>query len=191
MPSRLEPPSLIKTLHKIVQIFEKEKIDYMLIGGLVLPAYGQIRTTQDIDIAVTVKNIENLKHLFGELRERSFEIPSSPMLEAACAYLFDTENAVDVEIWQKPDGIIFDEQLFRRRNLAALAEGLQVWIIGPEDFIINKLARKDRRVQDETDVISVLVRQKGELDEKYLAERAKKADVQGLLEILQRRAKTA
>lgn len=162
----------------------------MLIGGLVLPAYGQIRTTQDIDVAVTVKNIENLKHLFGELRERGFEIPSSSMLEAACIHLFDTENAVDVEIWQKPDGIIFDQQLFRRRNLIALAEDLQVWIIGPEDFIINKLARKDRRVQDETDVISVLVRQKGELDEKYLAERAKKADVQGLLEILQRRAKT-
>lgn len=162
----------------------------MLIGGLVLPAYGQIRTTQDIDVAVTIKNIENLKHLFGELRERSFEIPSSPMLEAACVYLFDTDNAVDVEIWQKPDGIIFDEQLFRRRNLVALAEDLQVWIIGPEDFIINKLARKDRRVQDETDVISVLVRQKEELDEKYLAERAKKAGVQGLLEILQRRART-
>lgn len=177
----------MKTLHKLVQLFEKEKIDYMLIGGLVLPAYGQIRTTQDIDVAIAIKDIKTLKHMFDELKNQNFEIPSAPTLSAACIYLFDRENVVDVEIWQQPDGVIFDKQLLQKRTRITLWRDLHAWAIGPEDFIINKLARKDRRVQDETDVVSVLVRQKNKLDEKYLVHRAKKFEVLGLLEALKKK----
>jgi len=190
LPSRFETPSLLRTLQKLVQIFEREKIDYMLIGGLVLPAYGQIRTTQDIDIAITIKNIETLRHVFEELRKKNFEIPTTPNLDAACIYLFDRENVVDVEIWQRPDGVTFDKQLLQKRTRLPLAENLLAWAIGPEDFIINKLARKDRRVQDEIDVISVLVRQKDRLDENYLARRAKEFEMLGLLEALRKKAQT-
>ena len=160
----------------------------MLIGGLVLPAYGQIRTTQDIDIAIAIKNIETLRHVFEELRKKNFEIPTTPNLAAACIYLFDRENVVDVEVWQRPDGVTFDKQLLQRRNRLSLAKDLHVWAIGPEDFIINKLARKDRRVQDEADVVSVLVRQKDTLDENYLVRRAKEIEVFGLLEALKKKA---
>jgi hypothetical protein len=162
-------------------------IDYMLIGGIVLPAYGQIRTTQDIDLAISVKEIKTLRQLFEKLRKNNFEIPTTPNLDAACVYLFDRENIVDVEIWQQPDGVIFDKQLLQRRTRLPLAENLVVWAIGPEDFIINKLARKDRRVQDEADVVSVLVRQKDTLDENYLLRRAKEFEVLGLLEALKKK----
>jgi len=178
----------LRTLQKLVQVFEREEIDYMLIGGLVLPAYGQIRTTQDIDVAITVREIETLRQLFEELRKNNFEIPTTPNLRAACVYLFDRENVVDVEVWQKPDGVTFDKQLLRRRTRLPLAENLVVWAIGPEDFIINKLARKDRRVQDEADVVSALVRQKDTLDENYLMQRAKKFGTLGLLEALKKKA---
>jgi len=162
----------------------------MLIGGLVLPAYGQIRATQDIDMAIAIKDIETLKRVFETLRKKSFEIPTTPNLDAACVYLFDRENVVDVEIWQRPDGVTFDEQLHRRRTRLPLAKDLLVWAIGPEDFIINKLARKDRRVQDEVDVVSVLVRQEDRLDEDYLVWRAKECGVLGLLEALKKKSKT-
>jgi hypothetical protein len=42
---------------------------------------------------------------------------------------------------------------------------------------VNKLARKDRGVQDEQDAISVLTKQKGKLDHAYLKRRANEADV--------------
>jgi len=190
LPSRFAIPSLLRTLHKLVQVFEREKIDYMLLGGIVLPAYGQIRTTQDIDVAIAVKDIETLRRLFEKLRRNNFEIPTTPNLDAACVYLFDRENVVDVEIWQQPDGVIFDKQLLQRRTRLPIAENLVVWAIGPEDFIINKLARKDRRVQDEADVISILVRQKDKLDQDYLVQRAKKFDAIGLLESLKKKAQT-
>lgn len=59
-----------------------------------------------------------------------------------------------------------------------------MFAIGPEDFIVNKLARKDRGVQDEKDVISVLSRQKGKLDYIYLENRAKRAGVGEVLMVL-------
>jgi len=187
LPSESEIPSFTKALRKLVQAFEKEKMDYMLIGGLALPAYGLIRATQDIDIAIAVKNIESLEHLFKNLIERSVKPTSKPILGAACMYFLDSENMVDIEIWQKPDGIIFDEELLKRRNYIELEKNLFVWVVSAEDFIINKLARTDRRAQDESDVISVLARQKGKLDRKYLKERAEKAGVLALLKTLERK----
>lgn len=190
MHSESEIPSFTKCLRKLVKVFEKEKIDYMVIGGLALPAYGQVRATQDIDVAMAVKTVESLKSLLKRLGEQSFQVTSKPILEAACTYVFDLENAVDVEIWQKPDGITFDEELFRRRKRVEVAKNLSVWIIGPEDFIINKLARTDRRAQDENDVLSVLEGQKGKLDRKYLIERAREAGVLALLEALERKLRS-
>jgi len=187
LPSESGIPSFTKALHKLVQAFEKEKMDYMLIGGLALPAYGLVRATQDIDIAIAVKNIESLERLFKKLIERSIKPTSKPILGAACTYFWDSENMVDIEIWQKPDGIIFDKELLRRRNYIELEKNLLVWIVSAEDFIINKLARTDRRALDESDVISVLARQKGKLDGKYLKERAEKAGVLALLKTLERK----
>jgi len=44
--------------------------------------------------------------------------------------------------------------------------------MGPEDFIVNKLARPDRGAVDEQDVKSVLVRQANTLDNKYLTKKS-------------------
>lgn len=60
-------------------------------------------------------------------------------------------------------------------------------MIGPEDFIVNKLARSDRRAQDEADAASVLARQDGKIDYKYLWKRAEAAGVKGTLEAIVKR----
>jgi hypothetical protein len=65
-----------------------------------------------------------------------------------------------------------------------------MFAISPEDFVVNKLARKDRGVQDEQDAVSVLARQEGKLDYSYLKTRANKAEVIGLLETLMQRSQT-
>jgi hypothetical protein len=63
-------------------------------------------------------------------------------------------------------------------------DDFEMFAIGPEDFIVNKLSHKDRGTQDELDVVSVLKRRKGTLDYEYLAKRARTADVTGLLRTL-------
>jgi hypothetical protein len=98
--------------------------------------------------------------------------------------LTDLENRAEIEVWTKPDGVTFDDELLRRRVKVRPFDDFEMFAIGPEDFIVNKLSRKDRGVQDETDVVSVLERQKRKLDHEYLAKRAKAADAMGLLQAL-------
>lgn len=188
LPSESKTPSLIECLRKLVEVFEEENIDYMFIGGLALPAYGEIRATQDVDVAVLVTNLQTLEHLFNELAKRSFELTAEPMLEAACIYVLDRKNMVDVKIWLKPDGIKFDKELLKRRQRREIPD-MEVWVIGPEDFIVNKLSRADRRARDESDVVSVLIGQRGKLDREYLEKRAKEFDVFSLLQALEDKVK--
>lgn len=187
MHSTSETPSLASCAKKLVAILERGKIDYMFIGGLALPAYGQIRATQDIDIAIAVGDLRKLEQLITDLKSEGFEAPATPRLEAACIYLLDREDSVDVELWQKPDGVQFDRELLSRRRQANLLGDVRIWIIGPEDFIVNKLARVDRGARDESDAASVLIEMKDKLDREYLENRAKQFAVNELLKTLERR----
>jgi len=156
----------------------------MLIGGYALPAYGRIRATLDVDMAIDA-SFSGVVKLYGSLRESGYQPASSPQPDASLFVLTDLENMVEIEVWTKPDGIVFDEELLRRRvRVRPFNDDFEMFAVGPEDFIVNKLARKDRGVQDEQDVISVLKRRKENLDYDYLARRAKRADVFGLLETL-------
>jgi hypothetical protein len=157
----------------------------MLIGGYALPAYGQIRATQDLDIAIVTNSLSEVVELQKRLVEGGYQLPSSPNKRAPFFVLTDLENRTEIEVWTKPDGVTFDDELLRRRvKVRPFDDDFEIFAIGPEDFIVNKLFRKDRGVQDEMDVVSVLKLQKGKLDYEYLAQRAKAADVTGLLRTL-------
>ncbi|MCJ7470257.1 nucleotidyltransferase, partial [Candidatus Bathyarchaeota archaeon] len=115
------------------------------------------------------------------LTSNDFEVtvgsPQNPLI-----VVLDRKEKVEMELWLKPDGVVFDAELLRRRRKARLDAKVEAWVISPEDFIVNKLARPDRGVIDEQDVKSVLVRQEGKLDEEYLKRRAREAGVLTLLE---------
>jgi hypothetical protein len=66
-----------------------------------------------------------------------------------------------------------------------------MFVIGPEDFIVNKLARPDRRAQDEGDAASVLAKQGEKIDQKYLWKRAEAAGVRDMFEEIVKRVKEA
>ena len=174
-------PGISQGLRKLVETLDKENVPSMLIGGYALPAYGRIRATQDIDIAIAARFSEVVT-LHKRLVERGFQLPSSPIEQAPLFLVTDLENKAEIEVWTKPDGIVFDDELLSRRvRVAPFGDDFEMFAIGPEDFIVNKLSRKDRGVQDELDVVSVLERQKNVLDREYLAKRAKAANVSGLL----------
>jgi len=156
----------------------------MIIGGYALPFYGRIRATLDIDVAIAVKTEEELRRLREWLNSINFEVTVYSPLNPYMVVL-DRDEKIEMELWLKPDGIVFDEETLRRRRKVKLDENLEAWIISPEDFIVNKLARPDRGVIDEQDVKSVLIRQRGKLDMKYLRKRAVEAGVLKVLESIQ------
>ena len=173
--------TILRSLQRLLKLLEGKNVAYMIIGGYALPFYGRIRTTLDIDLAVAIKTDEEIKQLFRWLQSIDFEVtnysPQNPLI-----IIVDRREELEVELWLKPDGIVFDEETLRRRKRAKLDENTEAWIISPEDFIVNKLARLDRGAVDEQDVKSVLVRQGDKLDRRYLNKRARDAEVIKVLE---------
>ena len=173
--------TILRSLQRLLKLLEGKNVAYMIIGGYALPFYGRIRTTLDIDLAVAIKTDEEIKQLFRWLQSIDFEVtnysPQNPLI-----IIVDRREELEVELWLKPDGIVFDEETLRRRRRAKLDENTEAWIISPEDFIVNKLARLDRGAVDEQDVKSVLVRQGDKLDRRYLNKRARDAEVIKVLE---------
>jgi nucleotidyltransferase DUF2204 len=180
------------TLRNIIQLLDNQSIPYMLIGGFALPAYGQIRATQDVDMAIAA-NFKDSSRFQAELQKTGFQLASPAHPDAPVFVVTDLENMVEIEIWTKPDGVSFDRSLLDRRWKVRPFEddpAFQVFIIGPEDFIVNKLARSDRRAQDEADAASVLAKQNGKIDQKYLWKRAEAAGVRDMLEEIVKRVET-
>jgi predicted nucleotidyltransferase len=179
-------PSVSETLQNLAQALDRSHVDYMLIGGYALPAYGLIRATVNIDIAMAMKSQDPIQ-LKKELEKAGFQV-SSFTEGTPCFILTSIKTATEIEVWVKPDGITLDAECLRRRQEVKIAES-KFWIIGPEDFIVNKLVRRDRRSQDEVDVLSVLENRKLKLDSHYLYAIAERAGVLSLLKALQRKVK--
>ena len=179
-------PSMLGTLQNLAQVLERLQVDYMLIGGYALPAYGLLRATVDIDIAIFMRLPEPME-LKKELERADFQV-SSFTQETPCFVVTDLKAVVEIEVWLKPDGIVMDDECLRRRRKIKIG-GLDFWIIGPEDFIVNKLSRRDRRVQDETDVVSVLRNARLKLDVPYLYEIAERADILPPLKVVEKKAR--
>jgi predicted nucleotidyltransferase len=177
-------PAILRSLQRILKLLEDKNVPYMIIGGYALPFYGRIRTTADIDLAVAIKTEKELNQLLNSLRAADFEptiaSPNNPLI-----VVLDRKERIELELWLKPDGVVFDDETLRRRQKAEITANFWVWIISAEDFIVNKLARPDRGAIDEQDVKSVLIRQANKLDNKYLQRRAKEAEVLAILQAIQ------
>lgn len=177
-------PAILRTLQKIINLFNENKIDYMIIGGYALPFYGRIRTTVDLDLAVAVKTQAKIDLLLNLLKAADFEpticSPRNPLILA-----IDRKEKIELKLWTKPDGIVFDKETLKRRRKADMSQDISAWLVSPEDFIVTKLARPDRGATDEQDVKSVLVRQAGKLDEAYLEKRARNIGVLAILRTIQ------
>jgi predicted nucleotidyltransferase len=177
-------PAILRSLQRLLKLFEDKNVPYMIIGGYALPFYGRIRTTVDIDVAVAIKTEKELNQLLNSLRAADFE-PTIASLNNPLIVVLDRKERIELELWLKPDGVVFDDETLRRRQKAEIDANFWVWLISAEDFIVNKLARPDRGAIDEQDVKSVLTRQETKLDNEYLQRRAKQAGVLAILQAIQ------
>lgn len=177
-------PAILRSLQRLLKLLEEHNVVYMMIGGYALPFYGRIRTTIDVDLAVALKTEKELNTLRGWLQQDDFGITVCSFRNPLVVVL-DKKEMVELELWMRPDGVVFDDETLSRRRKVSLGEGVEAWVISPEDFVVNKLARPDRGAVDEQDVKSVLVRQGDKLDKTYLARRARQAGVTAILQAIQ------
>lgn len=170
---------LEEALSRAVSFLDRIGADYMVIGGFALPSYGSVRATVDLDLAVNIRSQGEFQDFVGEAKKSGF-VPGNASYSNPVSVFVDSRTGIEVEFWLRPDGLDWGAQLMRRRKRAKVGK-VAVWLVPPEDFIVSKLARPDRGVQDEKDVKGVLTRLGGSLDRDYLRRRAGKAGVLALL----------
>jgi predicted nucleotidyltransferase len=151
------------SMQHIIDFLNERNIPYMLIGGIAVSVLGEMRVTHDVDFKVSIDTplAEFRKLVLAHFPERPSNIPAHK------------KSPHVIHIWASPNVAadllvsVFDyeKQAIERANVAEVM-GIQARVCAPEDFIIHKaIANRDK---DWTDVESILVRQRGKLDVKYI-----------------------
>jgi hypothetical protein len=168
---------------KIGGIMKEMQIPYFLTGGVVSSFYGEQRSTQDVDVVISLANTkkEDVDKLFQEL-QKQFMVSRSAFDEAISRNRMF--QALDIKTMLRADinvgGMSFDR--FDKIIEEEIFPNVFVSIASPEDSILSKLIWiKKGSGRSKQDVVAMLKIQT-KLDWEYLSGMAKQLAVQNILE---------
>ncbi|MBF0492154.1 MAG: nucleotidyltransferase [Deltaproteobacteria bacterium] len=146
---------MVEILFQAISLFEKNKIDYCLIGGLAMMLYGGRANTVDIDFYVLVEDLEEVRKVFEKEK-------------------ISVRSAGEHQLKIKIKGVQLDilyadhylgDQVVKRAKRKKLGKNY-VKIATPEDLIVLKTLA-DRSV-DRRDIEELRELFEKKLDEKYI-----------------------
>ena len=177
--------SIEAVVKSIARILEEEELVYVIVGGIAVSAWGNIRTTRDIDIMLLL-NEGDANELEVALKRERFSIQAEDIVDAlnqrSHFTIFDevSEYHLDAKgIYSENDRLT----LTRRRKVS-LAD-FEFYVASPEDLIANKLLFGSE--QDIKDAEGIYARQLDNLDMAYLEGRCKSLGVYEELFALKKR----
>lgn len=158
-------------LRKLVAYFHQQEIPYVVMGGLAVRVHALPRPTNDIDFSVQLDRgrlpdvfqaAERMGLTVPEAYKRGWidEVAGLPIVKLR--YFLGDGLGVDVDIFLAESD--FQNSLISRRQTLEI-DGLQCWVVSPEDLILLKLIAN--RPRDLIDVQDILFTQ-GALDVGYL-----------------------
>lgn len=178
---------LSATLERVAAAFETVAVPWAIGGSFASTLYGEPRATNDIDVIANLR----LPHVaaFATALGTEFYADQEMMREAINARdsfnVIDERSFLKIDVFVPEPGPLGEGQLVRRRQFALSEAGPNVFVLGPEDTILQKLrwfeltGRSSERQW--RDVLSV-IRLGGELDLAYAREVARDAKLLDLLE---------
>jgi hypothetical protein len=159
-------------------------IQWMVAGSVASSTWGEIRSTQDIDVVVVASRTSLVNLCRALPADRWYADPDMAIDAARRQSMF---NIIDLESGWKIDIILqkgraFSREEFARRRRAEV-DGTPVWMASPEDVILTKLewakaTASERQIRDAAGIVAV---QGSALDGAWLARWAKTLDVEDLL----------
>ncbi|MBI5219273.1 MAG: hypothetical protein HY958_10125 [Bacteroidia bacterium] len=130
-------PKLLKT---VIDVLDKNSIDYMITGSLVSSLQGEPRATHDIDIVINIQ-VQSVSLLLNAFPAPDFYLSENSIREAikqkSMFNLLDTTEGDKVDFWLLTDSP-FDLSRFKRKYTEKII-GLEIKISSPEDTILAKL----------------------------------------------------
>ena len=169
--------SFLVFIREVLNALEVARVPYLVGGAVALWAWGEPRTTGDLDLVIELP-IEAIGDLSRELEQRHMLVPVDIMLDLLLEDRADLPiNAIHMvsgykaEMFLLKPGDTLRQSGLQRRRLVDLGSSLgKVYVHSPEDLILNKLRyfRISRQSKHVRDIVSIIFYQRDALDMAYL-----------------------
>jgi len=161
---------LEKVYRKIVSLLNKERFNYLVIGGIAAGVMGEPRVTGDIDFCIFIKK-EEAKNFLKKVKKGGFKFEQEEVTKRV-------KETGTFKIWYEDfhvDFIIasteFEEKALERKQ-KIIFQNIPAFFPSVEDLIISKII--PGRPQDIIDAEKIVMRNFNRLDVKYLQSWAQK-----------------
>jgi len=155
----------------LLRALAEHEVEYVLIGGVAVQAYGHVRTTLDLDViaAWTPDNMRRLAAALGELKARlrgvdadllGIDLTDPTQLYEGGNFLMRTAGGdLDVFAVDQTAGAPRSYEQLQRRAVPVEVFGVRLLVAHPEDLIRMKVASAEfrdrpdaKREQDRQDI---------------------------------------
>ncbi|MFH1258776.1 MAG: nucleotidyltransferase [Elusimicrobiota bacterium] len=162
--------NLIEVFKKTVTFLNKEKIDYIIIGGMAVGIWGEPRATGDVDVDIILDKNE-LEKFLEKLDEQGFIVSKKKCLKGAKTTGTFQVRIDDCHIDFIICSIELEKEAIRRKKVIKL-HGADTNLPTPEDLILLKII--PGRPKDIADAESIVIKNSGKLNKEYLLDWAMK-----------------
>jgi hypothetical protein len=167
-------------------LFESLNIPYYVTGGVAAIAYGESRTTQDLDVVISIQS-RDIQRLATALENLGFYVPSiddaiaTRMLQITEITTISRADLIIVDL-DTVEHKEYEQIKFDRRQSYSLQDDLQIYLASPEDVVISKLhwGQMSQSQKQWRDVLGVLKTQQELLDFEYIYDWAMRLDLADL-----------
>ncbi len=168
-----------KFVSLVIEALQAAGVEYMVGGALALWAWGEPRSTMDLDLMISVP-VEAISGLSAELKERDMLLPPDIILDAVIAERSNIPlNAIHLYSGFKADLYLLfpndnlGQMAFSRRKQVDLGPHYgALYVHSPEDLILYKLwyYRISRQTKHPRDIYAILIAQEDHIDLDYIQE---------------------
>lgn len=174
------------TLETVARAFDELQVPWAIGGSFASTVYGEPRATNDIDVVAALRATD-VTDFIRKLGERFYADEAairSAVVSRDSFNIIDERSFLKVDVFVPAPGPLGEGQLTRRRQYPIPPNGLPVFVLGPEDTVLQKLRwfrlggeTSDRQWRDILGVIRLT-----ELDVAYMRELAGEGDLLQLLD---------
>lgn len=172
-----KPLDITQFILLILETLETTGVEYMIGGAIAAWAWGEPRSTQDLDVVVNLP-VKSIGRFSKELEKRGMLLPADIILDRVADDRGDVPLSVihalsgyKADIYLVREGDELRRDAFQRRQLVDYGPPInKVYIHSPEDLILYKLIYLGLSGQPKhsRDIKAILSAQKSGLDLEYL-----------------------